>query len=113
MLTAKAPAEPAFRQALLKNPKAAVEKEFGVALPAGRKLKVVEENATTNYLVLPATSSDELSEAELEAVAGGWLALFGPMLAAAAAKSSGDQSRSDIGQKLQFQLNEANSIYTR
>jgi hypothetical protein len=40
-------------------------------LPAGGKLIVVEETATTNYLVLPAAATGELSETELQAVAGG------------------------------------------
>ena len=81
-LIAKAQTEPAFRQALLKNSKAAIEKEFGVKLPAGAELKVVEETATTNYLVLPASAEGELSDADLEKVAGGWIALFGAMAAA-------------------------------
>lgn len=72
-LIAKAQAEPAFREALLKNANAAIEKEFGIQLPAGSELKVVEETASTNYLVLPATTSGELSEADLEGVAGGFL----------------------------------------
>jgi hypothetical protein len=69
-LIAKAQAEPAFRQALLKDAKAAIEKELGVKLPAGSELKVVEETATTNYLVLP-LAEGVLSEADLGAVAGG------------------------------------------
>lgn len=113
LLVAKAQADPAFRQSLLKNSKAAIEKEFGVALPADSELKVVEETATTSYLVLPATLGDELSEAELETVAGGWFALFGPLLAAASANKVGGESKSDLGQKLQQQLNEANSVYTK
>jgi Nitrile hydratase, alpha chain len=75
-LIAKAQAEPAFRKALLNNPKAAIEKEFGVALPAGSELKVVEETASTNYLVLPAIAVGDLSDADLENVAGGWYGAF-------------------------------------
>lgn len=70
-LIAKAQADPAFRQALLKNPKAAIEKEFGTPTPGGVDLIVLEETATTNYLVLPATAEGELSESTLDAVAGG------------------------------------------
>jgi hypothetical protein len=64
-----------FRQRLLENPKAAVEQELGTQLPEGAQVRVVEESADTIYLVLPGTSplaqGDELSERELEAVAGG------------------------------------------
>lgn len=70
-LIAVAQQDPAFRQALLTNPKAAIQKRFGVSLPPEIELNVVEETATTNYLVLPVATGDELSEADLEAVAGG------------------------------------------
>lgn len=75
-LVAKAQAEPAFRQALLKNATAAIEKEFGIKLPAGSELKVVEETASTNYLVLPAARDGVLSDADLDAVAGGTINSF-------------------------------------
>ena len=71
LLISKAQAKPAFRQALLKNPRAAIEKEFGVALPVGSQLNVVEETTNTKYLVLPAVADSELSDADLESVAGG------------------------------------------
>jgi hypothetical protein len=49
--------EDAFRQRLLEDPKAAVEKELGVRLP--EEVRVV-------------ALAGELSDRELEAVAGGW-----------------------------------------
>jgi Nitrile hydratase, alpha chain len=65
----------AFRLRLLEDPKAAVEEELGIQLPAEVQVRVVEETADTIYLVLPSASplreGGELSDRELEAVAGG------------------------------------------
>jgi len=69
--------EDAFRQRLLEDPKAAVEKELGVRLPEEVRVVALEESADTIYVVLPSASpagdeGGELSDRELEAVAGGW-----------------------------------------
>ena len=65
----------AFRQRLLADPKAAVEEELGIQLPAEVQARVVEETADTIYLVLPSASAlgegDSLSDQELNVVAGG------------------------------------------
>jgi hypothetical protein len=75
-LIEKAWKEDAFRQALRADPRGAVEKALGGKLPAGLQVKLVEESADTFYLVLPANPdralSGQLSDKELEAVAGGW-----------------------------------------
>ena len=64
---------PRYRQALLKNPKEIVEKQFQVSIPANVNIKVVEDTASTVHIVLPHAVAEgaELSDADLEAVAGG------------------------------------------
>lgn len=75
-LIAKAMKDENFRKLLLENPKAAIENETGIKMPDTVNLKVVEEDTATFYLVLPPVinpeTEDELSEAELEMVSGGY-----------------------------------------
>lgn len=72
-IIAKALKDSAFKQELLSNPKAAIEREVGQTLPPNIEIQVVEETPTKLYLVLPSTSSvpRELSDQQLESVAGG------------------------------------------
>jgi len=62
-----------YREALLSDPKRIVSSQMGQKLPDFLNVKVVEESADTIYLVLPHSPAegDELSDADLEMVAGG------------------------------------------
>jgi Nitrile hydratase, alpha chain len=65
----------AFRQRLLADPRAVIEQELGTRLPESIEVRAMEETADTIYLVLPSASpigqGGELSDQELDAVAGG------------------------------------------
>jgi len=59
-----------FRKKLIADP-AAVARENGVKVPDGIKFNFLEERPGERYIVLPPLVGDELSPAELDAVAGG------------------------------------------
>ena len=73
LLAKFASSNPQYRAALLKNPRAIVEKQFSMALPDNLTVKAVEESADTIYVVVPhaVESGAELDDADLEKVAGG------------------------------------------
>ena len=64
-----------FRQQLLADPRAIIEREIGTQLPEDLRVVALEETADAIYLVLPSTSpvgeGGEIADRELEAVAGG------------------------------------------
>ena len=68
-IVGKATEDGDFRARLLSDPKGAIGEELGVTIPGGLSIEVHEESDETAYLVLPPDS--RLSEADLEAVAGG------------------------------------------
>lgn len=64
-----------FRQQLAQDPKGVIARELGVTLPDSIQVEVLEESPSEVYLVLPqapARTGTQLSDAELEGVAGGW-----------------------------------------
>lgn len=77
-LVSKACKDEAFRKMFLNNPKEVLEKELGqiqegIKLPENLIVKVLEKPSDTLYFILPviAYKGAELSEEQLEAVAGG------------------------------------------
>ena len=73
-LVAKACKDEAFKKALISDPKAVIEKQFRVKVPADIRITVLQEDVNHFYLVLPPSLppfSSELNDEELEAVAGG------------------------------------------
>ena len=73
MIYMKALKDDAFRESLLRDPKATVEDAIGTKLPDNVNIHVNENTATDIYLSIPAkSSSEQLTDAELSGVAGGW-----------------------------------------
>jgi len=75
-LIAKAWEDETFKQDLLSDPRATIERELGVELPYDLEIEVVEETPTKIFLVVPVRPDDspqvELSDEDLKAVAGGF-----------------------------------------
>jgi hypothetical protein len=66
----------AFRESLLANPKFAVERALGTTLPDRLEVVLLRETEDLMYIVLPKefpSNVANLSDAELETVAGGLL----------------------------------------
>ena len=80
-LIAKIWQDEAFKQQLMSNPKSAIT-EVGISLPENIEIEVIEETSNKFYLVIPQppTHQEELSDEELQAIAGGVkLFSFGPL----------------------------------
>jgi hypothetical protein len=64
---------PKYRQALIADPKAVIEKQLNVSL-GGVAVTALVETADTTYVVVPHVPAEgELSDSDLEKVAGGFL----------------------------------------
>ena len=74
LLTKFAVNNPKYRDALVRDPKGILEKQFNKKLPASMKVRAVEDSADTVYVVVPFVpkSGQELSDSSLESVAGGF-----------------------------------------
>ena len=70
-IIARAWRDPAFKAKLMADPHSTL-KEAGIAAPPGVKVTVVENTDTHHHLVLPPKPTGELSDAELDKVAGGF-----------------------------------------
>jgi hypothetical protein len=71
IVSEKLASDPAFRAALLADPRAALSEASGVQIPAFVTVTVHEESLTDVHLVIPAALGDEIAEDDLELVAGG------------------------------------------
>jgi hypothetical protein len=69
-LITRALKDEAFKQEVLANPKAVVEKELGAKLPEELEINVLEETEDTLYMVLPCNPYEGMSEEELKAALG-------------------------------------------
>ena len=65
---------PEFREQLLANPRKVLADTYQFPIPDDINISIHEENANTIHFVLPMDSSAELSDDDLENVAGGaWI----------------------------------------
>ena len=67
----KAQADAAFRERLKNNPKEVLAAEAGEMIPDAFRIAIIDQNDTDIVITLPKVQTDELSDADLEHVAGG------------------------------------------
>lgn len=73
-LIAQASQDETLKQELLNNPKTVIQRETGITLPEDTQVQILEQTDTKDYMVLSALTAiedEELSDEELESVAGG------------------------------------------
>jgi hypothetical protein len=89
--------DPAFKKAVLSDPKGMLEQHLGQKLPTQLRILIHDEDANTLHFTLPPAPSNltELSDEDLERVAGGTdvaativLAVIGAVTGAASAASA-------------------------
>jgi hypothetical protein len=52
-IVARAWEDEAFRAALLRDPRGTLRREYGIEIPVGLQIEILEEKADTSYLVIP------------------------------------------------------------
>ena len=67
----KAQADAAFREKLKNNPKETLAAQAGEMIPGFIRITIIDQSDTDIVITLPKVQSDELSDADLEQVAGG------------------------------------------
>ncbi len=73
-VVARAWTDRAFKEELISSPKSVLERELGVEIPDTVRVETLEDSATVGHMILPPDPNgytDELSDAQLEAVSGG------------------------------------------
>ncbi len=60
-----------YHEKLVQDPRGILEEHLGKKLPSWLNIEVVEEKADTVYLIAPHVASKEMSDQDLEMVAGG------------------------------------------
>lgn len=77
MIGKRAAEDEEFRLGLLSDPKATLEKALNVKFPDSTKFEVHVETSDTLHLIIPAKNAGELTDDQLEQVAGGMQQNFG------------------------------------
>jgi hypothetical protein len=71
----RALADPDFRANLVASPHKSLSELYGVSIPENADVRVLEESDDSHFVVIPpdmSSISQELTDEQLEAVAGGW-----------------------------------------
>lgn len=72
LLTKFAAENPKYREALIRDPKGVLEKQFDSKIPRGVTVKAIVETPDTLYVIVPHLPVEgELNDLDLEKVAGG------------------------------------------
>lgn len=66
----KAMSDETFRSEIFKDPKTAIANAFNMTIPESLNIKIIEEDSDTIAIVIPKIT-DELSDSELDSIAGG------------------------------------------